>query len=107
MDEELKAAYCRDVEQPLAEAIKEMMKRRDRRLLGTMVQTLLAYPDYPLGWSPVGYLKAGQFIIVAQPPNLAGDIVRPKDIARLSGLPLTGVARIIGGRVRGRATSAE
>ena len=26
-----------------------------RRLLGAMLQTLLAYPDYPFGWGPVGY----------------------------------------------------
>ncbi len=70
-----------EVQEPLVEAIKEMMKRRDRRLLGAMVQTLLAYPDYPFGWGPVGYWKAGQFITVATPPNLADDIVRPKEQA--------------------------
>ena len=43
-------AYRQEVEEPLVEAIKEMMRRQDRRLLGTMLQTLLAYPDYPFGW---------------------------------------------------------
>ena len=31
------------------------MKRRDRRLLGAMIQTLLAYPDYPFDWGRIGY----------------------------------------------------
>src|SRR5580692_7742408 len=41
MDAELAKAYRDKVEKPLAEAIKEMMRRRDRRLLGAMLQTLL------------------------------------------------------------------
>jgi hypothetical protein len=81
MDEELARAYRRQVEEPLAEAIKEMMKRRDKRLLGTMVQTLLAYPDYPFGWGPVGYRQAAGFVTVALPPNLSEDVIRPKEQA--------------------------
>ena len=79
MDTELATAYRRNVEEPLAVAIKEMMKRRDRRLLGTFLQTLLAYPDYPFGWNPIGYWKGDQFVQVAVPPNLDTDIVRPKE----------------------------
>jgi SNF2 family DNA or RNA helicase len=79
MDKELATIYRQDVEEPLREAIKEMMKRRDRRLLGTFLQTLLAYPDYPFGWEPIGYWKAGQFVTVAVPPNLSEDVVRPKE----------------------------
>jgi hypothetical protein len=81
MDGELAAAYRQDVEGPLVAAIKEMMKRRDRRLLGTMLQTLLAYPDYPFGWSPVGYWNNGDFVTVAVPPNLSEQVVRPKERA--------------------------
>src|ERR1035438_3296008 len=65
MDEELAMAYRQDVEKPLAEAIKEMLRRKDRRLLGTMLQPLLAYPDHPFGWEPIGYRKAGEFVKVA------------------------------------------
>jgi len=89
MDEELAAAYREEVEAPLAEAIKEMMRRRDRRLLGTMLQTLLAYPDYPFGWGPIGYRDAGNsggpdvLVTVAVPPNLSADVVRPKEQALL------------------------
>lgn len=81
MDKELAAAYWDEVQEPLIEAVKEMMKRRDRRLLGAMVQTLLAYPDYPFAWEPVGYWKAGRFITVAVPPHLKDDVVRPKEQA--------------------------
>jgi hypothetical protein len=80
MDKELATIYRQDVEEPLREAIKEMMKRRDRRLLGTFLQTLLAYPDYPFGWESIGYWKAGQFVTVAVPPNLSEGIVRPKEL---------------------------
>lgn len=81
MDAELANTYRQDVEAPLIEAIKEMMKRRDRRLLGAMLQTLLAYPDYPFEWGPVGYWKNGQFVTVATPPNLDAGVVRPKEQA--------------------------
>ena len=60
-----------------------MMKRRDRRLLGTMLQTLLAYPDHPFGWGPVGYRDAGRLVTVATPPNLAAEVMRPKEQALL------------------------
>jgi hypothetical protein len=83
MDAELEAPYRREVEAPLAEAIKEMMRRRDRRLLGTMLQTLLAYPDYPFGWGPIGYHRDGTFVTVATPPNLPEGVVRPKEQALL------------------------
>jgi hypothetical protein len=85
MDPVLAAAYRQDVEGPLVEAIKEMMKRRDRRLLGTMLQTLLAYPDFPFGWGPLGYWQPNEdgdppvLVTVATPPNLPEDVVRPKE----------------------------
>jgi hypothetical protein len=87
MDEELAAAYKHDVEEPLAAAIKEMMKKRDRRLLGAMLQTLLANPDHPYGWGPIGYWDrgdggmAGEYVTVAQPPDLPESIIRPKEQA--------------------------
>ena len=81
MDAELARAYRQDVEEPLATAIKEMMRRKDRRLLGTMLQTLLAYPDYPFGWNAIGYRDDGQFVTVATPPNLSEEVIRPKEQA--------------------------
>lgn len=83
MDEELSLAYRHEVDEPLAAAIKEMMKRRDRRLLGTLLQTLLAYPDYPFGWGPIGYWDEGSFVTVAKPPHLQEEVVRAKEQALL------------------------
>lgn len=87
MDQEMASAYRDQVEAPLVEAIKEMMKRRDRRLLGAMLQTLLAYPDYPFGWGPIGYWKSregdGLYVSVTTPPELRADVVRPKEQALL------------------------
>jgi len=79
MDEVLASAYRQKVEAPLVAAIKVMMRRRDRRLLGTMLQTLLAYPDYPFGWGPVGYSHNGAQVTVATPPNLPEATVHPKE----------------------------
>jgi hypothetical protein len=83
MDAELARAYREDVERPLADAIKAMLRRRDRRLLGAMLQTLLAYPDGPFGWEPVGYWQAGEFVTVTVPPDLPEDVIRPKEQALL------------------------
>lgn len=81
MDKELASTYRHEVEKPLREAVREMLKRQDRRLLGAMLQTLLAYPDHPFGWGPVGYRKLDQFVTVAVPPDLAENTVRPKEQA--------------------------
>ena len=81
MDEELARTYKEEVERPLVEAIKEMMRRNDRRLLGAMLQTLLAYPDCPFGWEPVGYRESGEFITVTIPPELPQEVIRPKEQA--------------------------
>jgi hypothetical protein len=83
MDDELATAYQCAVEEPLRAALKEMLRRRDRRLLGVLLQTLLAYPDYPYGWGLVGYTKGDQFVTVATPPNLAETVIRPKEQALL------------------------
>lgn len=47
-------AYCL-VEKALSQAVKEMLARNDRRLLATMLQTLLSYADHPFKWNYVGY----------------------------------------------------
>ncbi|MFO0804685.1 MAG: hypothetical protein U0791_16375 [Gemmataceae bacterium] len=81
MDPELAHANRQWVEQPLKDAIKEMLKRQDRRLLGTFLQTLLAYPDHPFGWEPIGYRKLNEFVTVAVPPSLDEATIRPKEKA--------------------------
>jgi hypothetical protein len=84
MDAELAPCY-RTVEAELKSAIKSMIRRGDRRLLGAMLQTLLAYPDHPYGWDCVGYYDRaadggrGVFIAVTRPDNLSSTIIRPKE----------------------------
>lgn len=78
MDLELSAAYER-VEGALKAKVREMARKRDKRLLGTMLQTLMAYPDHPYGWSQVGYNDRGAFCPVVTPPNLDPLTVRAKE----------------------------
>src|SRR5262249_29370767 len=61
LDADLAGPY-RAMEKELTAAIKEMMSRshgKDKRLLGTMLNVLLAYPDYPYDWGPIGYYQSG------------------------------------------------
>jgi hypothetical protein len=45
------------------------------------LQTLLAYPDCPFGWEPVGYWHSGKFVTVTIPPDLPQNVIRPKERA--------------------------
>jgi hypothetical protein len=56
-----------------------MLARRDRRLLGTMLQTLMAYPDHPFGWAEVGYDNLGSFVGICKPANLDQCVIRAKE----------------------------
>jgi hypothetical protein len=78
MDDETAAEY-EMIERELTAAIKQMVVRGDRRLLGAMLQTLLAYPDYPFHWEPVGYCEKSAFITVTVPKNLDPGPIRPKE----------------------------
>lgn len=48
-------------------------------LTGTMLQSLLAYPDHPYDWEPLGYDEDGQFVTVAIPDSLPRGTVREKE----------------------------
>lgn len=84
LDAEL-AQHYGQIEQDWTAAIKDMVVRGDRRLLGTMLQTLLAYPDHPYGWETLGYHEGsegsgeGAFVTVTKPENLAREVVHPKE----------------------------
>jgi hypothetical protein len=84
MDDELAPCY-RTIESELKDAINSMIRRGDRRLLGAMLQTLLAYPDHPFGWDCVGYYDRAErggrdaFIPVTWPENLSPAVFRPKE----------------------------
>ena len=80
LDAEQARAY-RQIERRLRDKIKDMVRRGDKRLLSAMLQTLLAYPDHPFGWSGVGYKDKGSFVTVCTPDNLDEKTIRPKEQA--------------------------
>jgi hypothetical protein len=83
MDPELEEPY-REVEQALMETVKAMMRSGKKNLLGTMLQTLLLYPDHPFDWGQVGYwdrTPSGEksFVSVIWPPSLDSSKVYAKE----------------------------
>jgi len=54
MDADQQDAYS-ELEKALSDQARDMMAKGDRRLLATMLQTLLTYPDHPFDWKEVGY----------------------------------------------------
>lgn len=74
MDAELAAEYSR-VSGELTTVNSKLVAQGKRGLLSAMLQCLLAYPDYPQDWGPVGYWERepGQrprFVPVVQPKDL-------------------------------------
>jgi hypothetical protein len=63
------------------ESLDEWRRRRGRTRRRKLLQTLLAYSDYPFEWEPVGYWEKGAFATVAIPNNLSRAKVRPKEKA--------------------------
>jgi hypothetical protein len=87
MDSEIGPAY-QEIDQTMQAVIREMVRTGDRRFLGAMLQTLLAYPDHPFGWEKVGYydkkgLDVPRFIPVVEPANFDARPLRPKEEALL------------------------
>lgn len=67
----------------LASAGAEMARRGDKRLLGTTLEALLHYVDYPFDWKPLGYREGEAFITVALPRRLSEEVTYPKEAALL------------------------
>lgn len=87
MDDEQRAAYD-TVEHALRDAIKQMLAKGDKRLLSTMLQTLLGYCDHPWGWGDIGYYDEDKSCAqgrvwkhVVTPPELDRKTLRPKERA--------------------------
>ena len=91
MDDDLKAEYKR-VESALVAANTALVQRGSLKLAGTMLQTLLAYPDVPYNWlgdhegeHTVGYYEKPKeytkenYRGVVSPADLGKDLVRPKE----------------------------
>jgi hypothetical protein len=86
MDARLAEAYLY-TEQNLRTAVKEMLRRRDKRMLSQMLEVLLGYCDHPYGWKEVGYYDYNQetganiWQHVVDPPQLDSEFIRPKEQA--------------------------
>lgn len=86
MDKEVRDAY-EIIEDDLRFALQIMLKHGDKRLLSTMLYTLLSYPDSPWNWNPVGYTdsemtlegRQDRFIQVTHPPSLPEDKIYAKE----------------------------
>jgi len=84
MDSEQRSEYRR-IEELLTAALKQMVAKGDKRLLGAMLQTLLCYCDKPYGWGEIGYYEnsddsdARVWVPVVEPANLDADLLRPKE----------------------------
>jgi SNF2-related domain len=84
----------------LSQECSEMIARGNMKLLGTMLWTLLAYPDFPFDWHPMfpeavepearhacGWWKLPKvyteenFVGVCTPQNFTSDIILPKEQA--------------------------
>lgn len=85
MDADVAGAY-RAMEDDLRAAVKQMVAKGDKRLLGAMLQALMCYPDKPFGWSTIGYWEDNEedgrfFVPVHTPENLKQDVIRSKERA--------------------------
>ncbi len=75
MSSRLEKPY-RKMEGDLKEAVAKLLRRGNHQLLSGMLHGLLAYPDYPYDWEPIGYVDKpgleGRFVLVATPPSQDG-----------------------------------
>lgn len=74
----------RKIEGELKEAVARLLRRGSHQLLSAMLHGLLAYPDHPYDWEPIGYVEKrtgseGRFVTVTTPPNLDRDTLWPKE----------------------------
>jgi hypothetical protein len=83
MSADLTGPY-RAMEGKLKDAVAELMRRGNHRLLSAMLHALLAYPDYPYDWKAIGYVDrkggpGGRFVLVTTPPSLDKAVLWPKE----------------------------
>jgi len=74
----------RKMEGDLKDAVAELLRRGNHQLLSGMLHALLAYPDYPYDWKPIGYVdkrtdSEGRFVLVTTPPALDRSTLWPKE----------------------------
>ncbi|MGA2501208.1 MAG: hypothetical protein ABSH20_26005 [Tepidisphaeraceae bacterium] len=83
MSADLAGPY-REMEGKLKGAVAELMRRGNHQLLSAMLHALLAYPDYPYDWKPIGYVDGkggpnGRYVLVTTPPSLDKATLWPKE----------------------------
>jgi hypothetical protein len=83
MNPELAVPY-RATEEKLKDAMAQLLRRGNHQLLSGMLHALLAYPDYPYDWKPIGYVDGkggphGRFVLVTTPPTLDKTTLWPKE----------------------------
>jgi hypothetical protein len=79
MNAELEEPY-REMEGALKQAVADLLRKGNHQLLSAMLHALLAYPDHPYDWKPVGYTeKTGRFVTVTCPPTLDSHCLWPKE----------------------------
>ena len=83
------SAHYEMIEDKLKKAIKDLLRKGNKQLLGPMLHCLLAWIDLPYGWDPIGYVDRkdgphGRYVHVVQPPELDPGIVWPKEQALLN-----------------------
>jgi hypothetical protein len=83
LDAEQASEYA-DIAGALKDAVKQLIVTCGpggaMKLLGPMLNCLMAWPDHPYDWSVVGYTdRAGAYHPVVRPANLDPKIVRPKE----------------------------
>jgi hypothetical protein len=74
----------REMEGKLKDAVAGLLRRGNHQLLSGMLHGLLAYPDYPYDWKPIGYVDkkggpAGPFVLVTTPSTLDKKTLWPKE----------------------------
>jgi hypothetical protein len=78
-----------ELEKDMMDAVRNLVRRGNRQLLGAMVNSLLYYPDTCYGdWPALGYYEGdrdgeGAFITVHIPSRLSADVIYPKEQALL------------------------
>lgn len=79
MDMELAIEYKR-IEEALSKAMKEMLRKGNKRLLGTLLHTLLGYPDHPYGYGKIAYQNEDEtWTDVVETRNLSQSTIRNKE----------------------------
>jgi len=83
LDDAQQAAYGK-ISGALQAAVRDLIRQCGpggaMKILGPMLNCLMAWPDYPFDWSLVGYTdREGAFHPVVKPANLDRKIIRPKE----------------------------